>query len=221
MTSNLKGLEKPRWDFYHQRDELITTNQVFGPSNLSKISYAELPLCCIATAGAAMGLVAEVRAEKRERRVPFLELEDDELDAFKTALNLEGMWDDVMAFRQQRYVPHWDSLFNRQKIWFKLNCVYNHVDQPNQRIGEALLLLRRCAEEVNSGLPKDVCAHYSHRLRNLYEFPTHMDAIAFREKISDLADTLLEFLPEAERSICDREHVKGFRCTSDCFRLFC
>lgn len=220
MKIEIENLGAPRRDFNPLRDELIAAGKKFDESNLPTIPYEDLILCCTGSAGEAACLPKLVRAEKVRRRERFLGMEETVFEESLKFLRVERMEEDVQFALAQRAAPKWDDLATRQRLWFKLSCIYSHLDAPQQRLGEAILLLRVCGNEVDSGLPKEICEHYSNKLKALHaSYPATVKAFQFREKVWDIAETILEFLPDNERSICEKEMLQDFSCTSDCFRV--
>lgn len=220
MKIEVQNLGAPRKDFQHLRDDLVAQGRRFDESTLPGIPYQELILCCTGPAGEAACLPRLVRTEKESRRARFLNMQPDEFAECLNFLRVEQMDEDVNFALMQRAAPVWEELSTRQRLWFKLSCIYSHLDSPQQRLGEAILLLRKCAEEVDSGLPKEVCEHYSNRLKQFHaEFPGTMKDNQFREKVWDIAETILEFLPDEELGICKKEMLQDYSCTSDCFRV--
>ena len=220
MKIEIENLGAPRQDFQHLRDDLISRGKKFDESNLPSIPYKDLILCCTGPAGEAACLPRLIRAEKEHRRERFLGMEPTELAECLNFLRVEEMEEDVQTALASRAAPKWDDLSTRQKLWFKLSCIYSHVDSPQQRLGEAILLLRVCANEVDSGLPKEVCEHYGNRLKQYHaDYPGILKDNQFREKVWDIAESVLEFLPDEELGICKKEALQDYSCTSDCFRV--
>jgi hypothetical protein len=220
MKIEVENLGAPRQDFQRLRDDLVAQGRKFDETHLPSIPYQELILCCTGPAGEAACLPRLVRAEKVRRRERFLGMEQAEFDECLNFLRVEEMEADINFALAQRAAPNWDDLSARQKLWFKLSCIYNHVDAPHQRLGEAILLLRKCMDEVDSGLPREVCEHYMNKLRQYHaDFPAVMKENQFREKVWDIAETILEFLPDEEVGICKKELLQNYSCTSDCFRV--
>lgn len=219
MKIEIENLGIQRRDFHQLRNELIKTSHKFDERTLPSIPYSDLILCCIGTAGEVACSLRLVREEKQRRRERFLSMEPEEFAECLNFLRVEQLHDDVKFAIAQQSVPKWDNLANRQKVWFKLNCICNHWDAPQQRLGEAILLLKECSNEIDSGLPADVCEHYLNRLKKFHaEFLTMKESF-FREKVWDIAETILEFLPDPERSICQKEELRDYGCTSDCYRV--
>jgi hypothetical protein len=201
--------------FDELRDSLIAEGKKFDEASLRLVFYEQLHLCCIGNAGAAACNSKLVKAEKESRRERFLSMEPDEFKACEIFLRRQGMYDDVVYATSAQAAPAWDDLSERQKVWAKLNCVYNHVDDPRQRVEDAISLLRSCS---SSCLPPDVCWHYIARLRGLN--PKSLTADQYRASIAEIADNIRAFLPEAELSVCRKEEIRDFQCTSDCFKVF-
>lgn len=220
MKIEIENLGAPRHDFKSLRDDLIAAGQKFDEATLPSIPYEDLILCCTGSAGEAACLPRLVRAEKVSRRERFLGMQEEEFKECINFLRVERMDEDIHFALAHRAAPKWDDLASRQRLWFKLCCVYNHIDAPQQRLGEAILLLRKCGAEVDSGLPREVCEHYSNRLKQYHnDFPGVLKDNQFREKVWDITETILEFLPDDERSICEKEMLQDYGCTSDCFRV--
>ncbi len=220
MKIEIENLGAPRQDFQHLRDDLIVHGKKFDETTLPSIPYQELILCCTGPAGEAACLTRLVRLEKKRRRERFLGMELEEFSECLNFLRVEQMEEDIQFALAQRAAPKWDDLSTRQKLWFKLSCIYSHLDSPQQRLGEAILLLRICADEVDSGLPKEVCEHFMNKLKQYHaEYPGVLKDFQFREKVWDVAETILEFLPDEELGICKKEMLQDYSCTSDCFRV--
>jgi hypothetical protein len=135
-------------------------------------------------------------------------------------LRVEGMYDDVVEARAGIGSPAWDHLNSRQQVWAKLNCLYNHIDDPAQRVTEAIELLRESSKAMKGGLPLDVATHYIGRLKGLSSvYPGKIGDALFRQQIEEYRDSIYDFLEENERNICENEQIRDYRCTSDCFRV--
>src|SRR5574337_253862 len=209
--------DNPRQDFHDLRDRLVTEGRKFDETTIHSLPYDQLHLCCIADAGSAACLPKLVHEEKQRRRLRFLSMDAAELKSCETFLRIEGMYDDVIGMISSRNAPKWEELSDRQKVWAKLNCLFSHPDSPQARLQDVLNLLYRCS--IEHSLPADVCRHYMGKLRNLtLAYPGRITDEGFRQKIEKVRDNLREFMLEIERSICTREKISDFQCTSDCFR---
>lgn len=221
MLIEVENLGVQRRNFQELSTELSAQGKVFDTSTLAAIPYEQLTRCCIGDAGAAACDISLVRAEKARRRERYLDMSTEDLSLCSNFLRIEQMNEDIKYAVACNGAPSWETLTTRQKVWFKLNCVFNHIENPQDRLFQICLLLRLCLVEHNSGLPSDVCHHYIARLKNLSDnFPAIMSEKLFRDQIWDIAENILEFLPNAEHSICDKEELKDFSCTSDCFRVY-
>lgn len=208
----------PLSDFKILRDSLVSRNETFSVEILSQVPYDQLFLCCTGEAGAARCDRELVVAERRARRRRFWDMETVEQEAAENFLRVNQMDEDVKFDRTIRMAPKWEDLSSRQKVWAKLHCVHNHIDNPQPRIKEAVLLLRQCANE--RVLPPEVAKSYMPRLRGLLTmFPGKITDTVFRVKISEIADSLFEFLPEEEVTLLQREEIQDYRCSSDCYRV--
>ena len=218
MQIDVEAYGSSRRDFYDLRSELIEDSKKFDESVLRLLPYHQLHLTCIGNAGDAACDPELVQREKARRRERFIAMDEDEFRACERYLRAEEMYDDVILAVCSKSAPHWADLNDRQQAWAKLNCLYNHIDDPHPRIGEAILLLRKCS---TTSLPTDVCHHYSGKLRSLISvYPGKLGNDFFRSQIEDIRDNVRDFLPDEERVVCDREQIADFQCTSDCFRVF-
>lgn len=208
----------PLVDFAYLRDQLIAKGEKFTPHSLTQVPYEQLFLCGTAEAGAARCDRLLVVEERRSRRSRFLSMETDEFEASKTFLQINQMDEDVRVAQALRAAPKWEDLNARQQVWAKLNCVYNHIDDPSLRLKEAILLLRECATQ--RVLPPEVAMSYMPRLRGLLTvYPGKITPTLFRAKILEIADALFEFLDEREAAVLQREEIQNYSCTGDCFRV--
>jgi hypothetical protein len=206
-----------RRDFYDLRSELIEQQKKFDETTLCFVPYDQLQLCCIGNAGLAACSPRLVQIEKRFRRQRFLAMEPTDLKKCERLLRREHMYEDVMNAVASLGAARWEHLSERQQTWAKLNCITNHIEHPKMRLGEAILLLRKCA---SSSLPSDVCSHYITKLKGLMTiYPGRVTDDFFREAVADVRDNILRFMPEEERAVCVKEQIIDFQCTSDCFRL--
>jgi len=159
-----------------------------------------------------------VQEEKRQRRERFTIMDEIALNDMKNYLLIERMWDDVVFERAYRALSHWDNLTNRQKIWLRLNCVNNHVDNPSSRITEIVRLLARSFK--NEELPLEISASFTSKLRSLLHlYPKYVDDGTFRDRIAVMAAHFFQFLPVDEAKQVEDEEIQGYSCTSDCYRV--
>ncbi len=218
MKVDVESYGQSRRDFYDLRSDLIERDKKFDEISLHLLPYHQLHLCAIGNAGVAACSPELIQQEKARRRERFLAMDEKELKACERYLRAEEMYDDVLFVLGLKLAPCWDKLSDRQKAWAKLNCLYNHIDDPQHRMGEVLLLLRKCS---TTSLPTDVCQHYTGKLRGLMAvYPTGVTDEFFRTQIEDIRDNIRDFLPDEERGIVDKEQIADFQCTSDCFRIF-
>ncbi len=224
MKIEVESHGQSRRDFYDLRDDLIDQDKKFDETSLRLLSYHQLHLAAMGNAGDSACTQRLVQEEKARRRERFLAMDEAELKASERYLRTEEMWDDVILCISSKLAPRWGELTDRQRTWAKLNCLYNHIDNPQARMGEALLLLRLCSfsdTEHQASLPTDVCHHYMSKLRGLMTvYPGQLSDDFFRTQIEDIRDNIRDFLPDDERAICDREQIADFQCTSDCFRVY-
>lgn len=217
MRIEVEDLGSQRRDFWEVRDELIASGQKFSEATLSHIPYSQLHLCCIGNAGAAACSQKLVQQEKQRRRERYLSMEPDEFEAATNYLKIEQMYDDVKYAIAYRHAPKWDSLNDRQKAVAKLRCICNHIDEPQQRLGEAILLLRKCSTTC---LPSEVAITYMNKLKGLLTvYPGKLSDETFRAKMVDITSSINDFLPDEERVVLEREELQDFSCTSDCYRV--
>jgi hypothetical protein len=208
----------PVSDFKTLRSTLILKGEKFSPETLPQVPYEQLFLCCTGEAGTARCDRAPVLAERRSRRQRFLNMETNELEASGNFLRVNQMDEDVKFDQTIRMAPKWENLSSRQQVWAKLHCIHNHIDNPQIRLKEAILLLRTCAEE--NDLPMEVAKSFMVRLRGLLSvFPGRLTETLFRIKIGEITDNLFEFLPEEETTLLQREEIQDYNCSSDCYRV--
>jgi hypothetical protein len=204
MRIDVESYGAARRDFYDLRSDLIEQDKKFDETSLHLLPYHQLHLAAMGNAGDAVCPIVLVQQEKASRRERFLAMDEAEFKACERYLRADEMW---------------GELSDPQKLWAKLNCLYNHLDDPQQRMGEALLFLRKCA--TASYLPTDVCQHYMQKVRGLMAtYPGKVADTFFRAQIEDIRDNIRNFLPDNERGICDKGQIADFQCTSDCFRIF-
>lgn len=220
MKIEIESLDTPQRDFAELRRELIENNKKFDETTLRAIPYSQLNLCCIGNAGPAACSLQLVQQEKINRRERFLYMEPEEFKEAETFLKIEQMYDDVLHTIATCTAPQWEDLNACQKLWAKLTCLYNHVDNPSHRLDEILALFAQCAADPSSGLPVDVCRVYAAKLKGMASvYPGKVTNEVFREKVGEIAETLLEFMPPEERQMLEKEQLRDFTCTSDCFRV--
>jgi len=224
MRIDVETYGSTRRDFYDFRSDLIEQDKKFDEASLRLLPYHQLHLAAMGNAGDAACPQRLVQDEKARRRERFLAMDGAELKACERYLRTEEMYDDVILCISSKLAPRWGELTDRQKAWAKLNCLYNHIDEPQQRMGEALLLLRLCSfsdAHHDASLPTDVCHHYMSKLRGLMSvYPGQMSDDFFRTQIEDIRDNIRDFLPDDERAIIDKEQIADYQCTSDCYRVY-
>ncbi len=219
MRVDVESYGSARRDFYDLRSDLIEQDKTFDGVSLRLLPYHQLHLAAMGNAGAAACPTILIQQEKARRRERFLAKDEAELKACERYLRAEEMYDDVILVIGSKLAPRWGELSDPQKLWAKLNCLYNHLDDPQQRLGEALLLLRKCS--TTSNLPTDVCQHYLSRLKGLMAtYPGQVSNDFFRTQIEDTRDNIRDFLSDDERGVCDKQQIADFQCSSDCFRIF-
>jgi hypothetical protein len=220
LNVEVEALDTPPQDFAGLRRELIEQGLTFDEVSLHSIPYSQLHLCCIGNAGEAMCAPELVQGEKASRRERFLNMETDDFKEAETYLKIEQMYDDVIFAISNRMVVPYSTLSDCQKLWVRLTCLYNHVDNPDARIQDAIALFRQCAANPHGKLPTDVCSVYAGKLKGLATvYPGRISDDTFREKVGEMAETVLQFMTEAERQLVEKEQLQDFSCTSDCFKI--
>lgn len=208
----------PLSDFYTIKSQLGASGEKFTPATLARVPYEQLFLCCTGEAGSTRCARDIVVLARRARRRRFLHQETDEMDASQRYLLVNQMEEDVKCDYSLMNAPRWEDLNSRQKVWAKLNCVYNHIDAPYVRLGEAILLLRDCT--LSRELPPEVAKSYMPRLRGLQTvYPGKITDSLFRTKVGEIAESIFEFLPDEEAQQIAFEAIQGYSCSSDCYRL--
>jgi hypothetical protein len=215
---------QPSVRFSDARRELASEGRRFTSKALRRIRYPELHLCCIGSARSAACSPSLVRSEKERRIGRFLSLAPEELGQAERWLRAEGMLEDVAEEMSSRSAPSWDCLRPRQRLAFKLICIYNHVDSPEERILEAVGLLK---ESAGDGIPAGTCSSLCSALVSLARRHAgtqedgegeRMGDPEFRGGIWKAMEEVLDLLPREEQAVVLREQVRDYRCTSDCFR---
>jgi len=226
MIIEVESLGFDHRNFYQLRDELIAQGKKFDARSLPFVSYEQLALCCTGEAGVVACSLKAVREEKQNRRERFLGMVPEELEECIRFLQMEQMFDDVKFAILYQAAPAWASLSYGAKAWTKLNCVFNHLDDPLPRLAEVIQLLgyviypHHDAINDDPGVPPDVADNYRQKLKNLIMlYPGRITDKVFREKIVEFAENILDYLPEKERKICEREELQDYSCTNDCFRV--
>ena len=209
---------EPLSDFLVLRSELIARREKFSPVTLARVPYEQLTLCCTGEAGAARCDRELVVNERKARRARFLNMETQDLANSQNFLRVNQMEEDVKFDQTIRLAPRWEDLNARQKVWAKLHCIHNHIDNPEGRLKEVILLLRDCADQRL--LPPEVAKSYGPRLRGLITvYPGRVNDTFFRIKIGELAESIFEFLPTEEAELLQREEIQNYSCSSDCYRV--
>lgn len=220
MKIEFDSLDIPQRDFSELKRELLEQGRSFDEATLRSVPYHQLHLCCIGNADVAACSMQLVRQEKASRRERFLSMEPEEFKEVANLLKIERMYDDVLYAITCRTVPRWASLNDCQKLWAKLTCLYNHVDNPSDRLREVLNLFARCAAKPESGLPIDVCTVYASKLRGMASvYPGKVSDTTFRHKVGEIAETLLEFMSDEDKKVLEKEQLQDFSCASDCFKI--
>jgi hypothetical protein len=211
-------LGTPQKDFYQVRNQLVLEGHRFDSNSLPIIPYNQLFLAATGVSGPAMCNLELVQEEKRQRRNRFMTMSEIELLEMKNYLRIERMWDDIIFERIYSSFPNWDSITNRQKIWLRLNCIVNHVDNPNPRLTEVTELLENCI--VDGTLPFEVGEVFISKLKSLTRlYPKFIDDSTFRDRITVMTAYFFQYLPQDEAKQVEEEEVKNYRCTSDCYRI--
>lgn len=217
MNLEIDSLGAPLRNFEELRDELIAAGRKFDAEALSHLPYEKLALCATGVAGFAMCSQALVREEKQSRRTRFQTMSEAELREVRTLLQIEQMGDDVTRERTRLRAPKWEDLRPRQRVWFKLNCITNHLDGVTDRVREAIALLQH-VKEVRD-LPDDFVNHQYRKLEVLLQiYPMSLSDAMFRAKIAEIAFEIKKIIPDEEQKQCEAEVLFNYSCTSDCYR---
>lgn len=205
-----------RVPFIELRTRLLALDKTFSEHELRKLPYNELVLAAIANAGKAACSIDEVVAEKERRRYRFLHMSPDEYPQAKRYLQVEGMYSDLDALLEMRAAPTWDELSPRVRLWCKLNCLYTHCDNPDQRLQDAYPLVLDCDQRglLRPGFAERLTSDLD-RLRWLYGDAFGEDE--FHYISGCLAEELLTQLDDSEKRDCERELVADYVCTGNCY----
>jgi hypothetical protein len=217
MNLEIDSLGAPLRIFEELRDELIAAGKRFDAEALSHISYDKLAFCATGLAGHAMCPLVLVREEKKLRRERFLAMSESELRDARTLLQIEQMGPDISRERVRIRAPKWEDLRPRQQVWFKLNCVMNHLDGVTERVREAITLLKLVHDTHD--LPEDFTNHQRRKLEVLLQvYPLSVPDSTFRAKIAEIALEIKKIIPDEEQKQCEAEVLYNYSCTSDCYR---
>jgi hypothetical protein len=215
MQLTIDSLGEPLRGFEALRDELIDAGKKFDAESLMHIPYEKLAWCATGMAGAAMCPLKIVQEEKRNRRERFLAMDD--IADVKTLLQIEQMHEDVIRARSLDQAPKWEDIRLRQKAWFKLNCIANHLDNVFPRMVDAAALLGQVRE--TGDLPPDFTSVQIKKIDNLtIAYPGVMSDSIFRIHIASIALDIKKLMPEDEQKVCEAEVLYNYGCTSDCYR---
>lgn len=205
-----------RVPFADLRSLLLETRQTFSDRELRLLPYSELILAALANAGASACTIEAVLAHKQARRRRFLSMSPDALAKAQRYLQDEGMYTDIQALVAMRDAPPWDTLTSPVRLWLKLNCLYTHIAEPEQRLRDAISL----AAEAESASLLDSSRAYRmieklDRLRHFY--PSGLSDDTFRTAIGCMSEEMLELLSIEEQEHCQRELVADYSCTGGCY----
>jgi hypothetical protein len=217
MQLTIDSLGEPIRGFEALRDELIGVGKKFDAESLAHIPYEKLAWCCLGLAGKAACSLNLVQEEKLLRRYRFLSMAEPEMQEVKTLLQIEQMDSDVARERTRLCAPKWEDIRLRQKAWFKLNCIANHLDNVFPRMIEVAALLGQVRDAHD--LPPDFTSVQIKKIDNLtVAYPGVMSDSIFRIHIASIALEINKLMPEEEQRVCDAEVLFDYSCTSDCYR---
>jgi hypothetical protein len=213
----------PPVSFQDSLRALLSEGRRFGRESLRQVPYLQLSLCCTGAAGSAACLPRLVRLEKERRLGRFVSLAPDDLSRSERWLKAEGMYGDVVAEISSRSSPDWERLKPRQRAVAKLLCLYNHLDDPEERILEAVEYIQQSAGDgVDPMLCSGICSRLVDTGRRLLgttgDGRPGIGPNEFREGVWQCMEGLLDTLPQEEQELLLRERIRGYSCTSDCFR---
>jgi hypothetical protein len=197
----------------------------FGKDALHNIPYSQLHLCCIGSAGVTACSPRIVYLEKERRLERFVSLAPEELARSERWLKAEGMFNDVVAEVTAKSAPAWDNLKPRQQLVAVLFCLYNHTDDPEDRVVEVIALLQ---ESAGDGIPPMLCSELCSKVVSLtrrllgmgVEEKDKIGDSEFREGVFQVIEAILGVLPKEEQAVLIQERLRGFSCTSDCYRSY-
>lgn len=203
--------------FEELRDELVTAGLKFDAEALSHLPYDKLAQCATGIAGTARCSLTLVREEKRSRRERFYTMNEEEFREARTLLQVEQMGADCLRDRARGSAPKWEELRPRQRAWFKLNCIVNHLDGVTTRLQEAIALLQLVQDTHD--LPSDFTAYQRRKLEVLLQiYPMSLSDHQFRTRVAEIAFEIKKIIPDVEQKVCEAEMLFGYSCTSDCYR---
>jgi hypothetical protein len=212
----IDGNSHPHTDFRVLRDRLIASGGNFA-YHLASVHYAHLPLCAIANAGIARCPLDRVNQELRQRRSRFMQMGSEPLDRCVRFLKSEGMYVDILEAAHHRTAPYWSDLDLPTKLWFKLNCLYSHLDMPHFRLDEAFRITRHViVERCWEGRTALGC------LRTLYKASVTPDNVTpldeLRLTVGSLTEEVYALLDDEQKALCQGDALQDYECTCSCFQ---
>lgn len=212
----IDGNGHPHTEFRELRARLISNGDTFA-RHLHEVAYAQLPLCAIANAGTARCHQGLVSQEMKRRRRRFQHLDSDRLAACERYLKAEQMFVDVLGSTLLRDVHSWDSLELMPKLWFKLTCLYSHLELPHYRFQDAFELARQVIEaRLWSGRTAYKC------LRTLYKLTCasaeEMGQEDVRGLIGGMTEDVFNEMGDEQRAVCQTDLLHNYQCTGGCFQ---
>jgi hypothetical protein len=218
LKVKLDLLGEPQQDFYQVKNNLLLNSCKFDANTLSTLSYNQLVLAAINPAGDTICDLKLIQDEKRQRRERFLSMSEENLLMMKNYLIIERMWDDIHFERNYNILPNWNNLTERQKIWLRLNCIVNHIDNPNTRLFEVIVRLNDCIS--NGTLPYEISNAFMVKIKGLIRlYPKLIDDNTFRDRVTIIAALFFQYLSQDEAKQIENEEIKNYSCVSDCYRI--
>ena len=206
----------PITEFPKLRDQLIAAHRTFTPAKLCNVPYSQLALCATAEAGSAACPVGDVVAEKRARRQRFVTMTDEQRAACERYLHVHDMMEDIKWDLTMMAAPPFDAMTELQKAWVVLNCLHNHIDNPEERLERAILHIRR-GESRDQLTPREADVFIKGLWAIINALPITTDSKLW-QIVNSAAAVLLERMTEDEKAALLGEVIHGYHCTSDCYQ---
>jgi hypothetical protein len=206
----------PFRNFYSALAALKREDKTFGTEDLKRLHYCDLILAASGNAGPARCSIELVTEEKRDRRNIFTSLTPVELDECVEYLDKEGMVEDVHKDRIRflSSAPEWNSLSSVSKLYFKLNCVENHPNQPTGRFSDVVDLLASCLEE--SALPQQPAFNIKMEFQH-FLLSTNLSDDFIKDVCTRHSNFIYGFIPGDECEVVDKLELKDYICSAGCF----
>lgn len=198
--------------FEKVRDELLADKKKFDAESMSRLNYKDIIRCGISDALEARANLHAVKQAVVKRLLPYLSMNNQELEAEKSALEEQGMLEDVLTYRgSYQSAPLWADLSDVVKLYFRIKCLRAHWDNPVPRMQAITELCRSLSEQYPDNLL------YSSLLTRSMSGMVPEAGKSMRILFSDV-EALLDHMSQEEKNVCANGIVKHYACSGGCFK---